>query len=123
LTELNSSGPDSTASTTDADSPQINCRDDSAKLLPYAQLGLRLLGVLLFVDGIGAVTGGTFYAVILARAYARSGYAYTWDAHSIGWIASGCPLIAAGIYLMLDGKWVLKKIFSPVSRNEQYEET
>lgn len=90
--------------------------DTGRKLLPFAQLGLRLLGVLLLVDGTASLAGGAIQSLFQARAYQASGYAYTLDPHSAGWMASGVPAFLSGLYLAFDGRWVLANIFTLVGR-------
>lgn len=87
---------------------------DTRRLLPYAQLGLRLLGVMLLVDGIATVAGGAVQALLQARAYQASGYEYIFDPYSVGWIASGVAYALGGLYLAIGGRWVLANIFTPV---------
>ncbi len=81
-------------------------------ILPFAQLGLRLLGILLFVDGVTAVFGGLVQGVLYSRAYKDAGYPGTVDPHSLGWAASGIPLLVVGLYLIVGGKWVLLNVFT-----------
>lgn len=90
--------------------------DASRGLLPFAQLGLHLLGIMLFVDGAATITGGAIQSLFQARAYQAAGYTYTFDPHSAGWMASGVPYILGGLYLALDGRWVLSNIFTLASR-------
>lgn len=86
---------------------------DALRLLPHAQLGLRLLGVLMFFDGAASFVGGGAHAMFDRRLYQLEGYEYTLDPHSIGWMAQGVPLMLGGLYLMLSGRWLLANIFSP----------
>lgn len=69
---------------------------------------------MLLVDETATITGGAIQALFQARAYQASGYTYTFDAHSAGWMASGVPYILAGLYLAFDGRWVLANIFTMV---------
>jgi hypothetical protein len=85
---------------------------DSALFLPYAQLGLRLLGVMFFVDGVGAVFGGAIQGLFHARAYSDAGYPVPIDPHSVGWAAGGVPHLIAGLYLIVGGNWVLLNVFT-----------
>ncbi len=85
---------------------------DTLPLLPFAQLGLRLLGVMLVVDGVGAMVGGVIYGLLLARAYSDVGYAVLIDPHSAGWAAGGVPYLIAGLYLIVGGDWVLRNVFA-----------
>lgn len=96
-------------------------RFDSPQLLPFAQLGLRLLGIMFVVDGIGAIFGGAVHWLFLAREYSDAGYEVPIDSHSVGWVASGVPLLIAGLYLIASGNWVLINVFSS-SRRQNVEE-
>ena len=87
-------------------------RFDSPQLLPFAQLGLRLLGIMFVVDGVGAIFGGAVQWIFQARAYSDSGYEVPIDPHSVGWIAGGVPLLIAGLYLIASGNWVLLNVFT-----------
>ncbi len=89
---------------------------DTSSILPFAQLGLRLLGVMLTIDGIGAIFGGVIQGLLQAKAYADAGYAVPLDPHSAGWAAGGIPHIVAGVYLIVSGNWVLDKVFTPSNR-------
>ena len=83
----------------------------SRSLLPFAQLGLRLLGVLLIADGLGAMFGGLIQGMIQARAYAEAGYDVLIDPHSAGWAAGGIPHLIIGVYLTVGGNWILHNVF------------
>jgi|JI9StandDraft_2_1071091.scaffolds.fasta_scaffold95934_1 hypothetical protein len=90
---------------------------ESPPLLPFAQLGLRLLGLMLFVDGVGAIFGGAVQGIFQARAYSNAGYEVQLDPHSVAWVASGVPILIAGLYFIVDGNWVLRNVFTS-SRNQ-----
>ncbi|KAA5541911.1 hypothetical protein FYK55_17090 [Roseiconus nitratireducens] len=92
--------------------PAIN----SHSLLPFAQLGLRLLGVLLVADGLGAILGGFVQGVMQGRAYAAQGYGVVVDPHSAGWAAGGIPHLIIGVYLVVGGNWILQNVFLPSQR-------
>ena len=89
---------------------------NSHSLLPFAQLGLRLLGVLLVVDGLGAILGGFVQGLIQGRAYAAQGYGVVVDPHSAGWAAGGIPYLIIGVYLVVGGNWILQNVFLPPQR-------
>ena len=80
-------------------------------LLPFAQLGLRLLGVMLIVDGLGAMFGGLIQGLLQAQAYADAGYDVLIDPHSAGWAAGGIPHFVIGFYLTVGGTWILRNVF------------
>lgn len=93
------------------DSPIIAAADGDA-LLPYAQLGLRLLGVFFLIEGTVAIIGGFVYLIWQSFEFHWAGQSYHPDAHSMGWIASGVPSFVAGLYLLFSGNWFLKNVFS-----------
>ncbi|MFO0817787.1 MAG: hypothetical protein U1A77_07595 [Pirellulales bacterium] len=94
----------------------IHSGANSHTLLPFAQLGLRLLGVMLIVDGVGAMFGGVIQGLLQARLYADAGYKASIDPHSAGWAAGGIPHLVAGIYLIIGGDWVLRNVFTSSHR-------
>jgi hypothetical protein len=98
---------------------------DLPAMLPFAQLGLRLLGVMVVVDGVGAMFGGAIQGLVQAQAYSDAGYSVTIDPHSVGWAAGGLPHVIAGIYLVVGGNWVLLNIFASSQRPNDplYEHT
>ena len=85
--------------------------------LPFAQLGLRLLGVMFVLDGVSAIFGGLFQGLMQARAYVNAGYGMHVDPHSVGWAAGGIPHIVVGLYLTIGGNWVLQKVFTAAQRS------
>lgn len=93
--------------------PAVN----SHSLLHFAQLGLRLLGVLLVADGLGAILGGFVQGLVQGRAYAAQGYGVVVDPHSAGWAAGGVPLLLIGVYLVVGGNWILQNVFLPSRRS------
>ncbi|MFN8708869.1 MAG: hypothetical protein ACK50J_19480 [Planctomyces sp.] len=74
-----------------------------------------------FVDGAGAIVGGTVHAVYLAKEYASEGLVYSFDAHSFAWVAGGIPVGLIGLYLAADGKWVLRNVLRFQSLNNKGE--
>jgi len=91
-------------------------------MLGMAQLGLRLLGVLLVVEGAGANLGGLVQRGLQARAYATAGYPVPIDPHSAAWFASGLTILLGGLYLATNSSWVLKNVFAPSRRDCQANE-
>jgi len=89
---------------------------NSDSLLPFAQLGLRLLGVMLIVDGLGALLGGLVHGLVQGQAYAAEGYGVVVDPHSAGWAAGGIPYLIIGGYLVAGGNWILQNVFLPSQR-------
>lgn len=95
--------------------------DDSATIARYAQLGLRLLGVMWLVDGIGGIVGSLVYVTWQRAEIRRSGYEPTLDEYALGWFAASAVILLAGIYFIVGGRWFLEKVFLPSSRaRDQY---
>ncbi len=88
----------------------------SCSVLPFAQLGLRLVGVLLIADGLGLILGGVVQGLVQGQAYAAQGYGIVVDPHSAGWAAGGIPHLIIGIYLVVSGNWILQNVFLPSQR-------
>lgn len=88
----------------------------ASSLLPYAQLGLRLLGVMMIVDGAGAVLGGLAYWFVNAKAYWDARIPVPADPQAVGWIMAGIPSLLCGLYFVVNGAWVLKYVFSPAPK-------
>ncbi|WP_144059472.1 DoxX family protein [Rhodopirellula sallentina] len=97
-------------------------RTHKASLLPYAQLGVRLLGVMFFVDGLSSIFGGLIQNTFQTQAYAESGYDVAIDPHSAGWAAGGLPYLVAGLYLMVGGNWLLFAVFTSPSASETQDD-
>jgi hypothetical protein len=85
------------------------------KIAHYAQLGLRLLGVMFLVDGVGGIIGSLAYAAFQSSALQQAGYDPLPDAYVFGWFATSAALLIAGIYFVVGGRWVLEKVFLPPS--------
>ena len=81
-------------------------------LLPFAQLGLRLLGIMFLVDGVSGLLGGATQGMLQIKAYSDAGYELPTDPHSGGWIAGSLPHIVAGLYFITGGNWVLNNVFA-----------
>lgn len=94
---------------------------ETPSLLPLAQLGLRLLGVMFFGDGLAIMFGGLVFGVLQAKAYTDAGYDVPVDPQSGGWIAQGVPYMALGLYLMLGGNWILQSVFAPSRQRQETE--
>lgn len=93
---------------------------DPPTILPFAQLGLRLLGVMLVVDGMGALLGGSVQWMLQIVEYSNAGYSTAIDPHSAGWGAGGIPYLVTGLYLITGGDTLLRVVFLP-SRQQQAE--
>ena len=86
---------------------------EAPSVLPFAQLGLRLLGVLMVVDGMGAMFGGGIQWLLQVAEYANAGYSMTIDPHSAGWVAGGIPSLIVGFYLVTGCDTLLRIVFTP----------
>lgn len=95
---------------------------DDEKIIRYAQLGLRLLGVMFLVDGAGGMIGSIVYAATLSTALQRAGIETLPDAYTFGWFASSVASLVAGFYFVIGGRWVLEKVFLSPSRTSQVED-
>lgn len=87
---------------------------EANSLLPFAQLGLRLLGIMFFIEGVACLLFGLVQAFFLAKQYTDQGYIAPLDPHSTGSCAQGAALLFVGCYLILGGEWILRNIFTPV---------
>jgi len=86
---------------------------DDGRIARYAQLGLRLLGVMFIVDGIGGIFGSLAYAAYQSSALQQAGYDALPDGYVFGWFTASAASLVAGIYFVIGGRWVLDKIFLP----------
>ncbi len=89
---------------------------------PYAQLGLRLLGVMLLIQGIGNMIGSLAQSAVYATQLKQAGYALSVDAYAFGWFISSLVLAGAGWYLIIGGRWIVEKIFLPASTSKQVDD-
>jgi hypothetical protein len=96
---------------------------NEAQVVRYAQLGMRLLGVMFVLEGLVGLTGSIVYAVIYAIALERSGYDPTHlDAYACGWFASSFVAAVVGFYLITDGRRLFELVFLPPSRADAPDE-
>jgi hypothetical protein len=86
---------------------------DDERIARYAQLGLRLLGVMFLVDGVAGIAGGLVYGVMQSTIWEQAGYDSFFDQYACGWIAGGVASFVAGLYFTIGGRWVLEMVFLP----------
>ena len=91
-----------------------------ADLIRYAQLGLRLLGVMFFVEGVAGVIASLIYGGLLIYSYGISPESL-YDSYLWAWFAGSAPLIIAGLYFVTSGRWVIEKVFMPAPRDASLE--
>jgi hypothetical protein len=105
----------------DASSPSLtSIAELDSRLLRYAQLGLRLIGVMFVFEGVAGLCGSLVYMVMYALALARGGYDSSLpDAHSCGWFASSFVTTVFGYYLISDGRKIVELVF--VSQHPAFE--
>lgn len=85
----------------------------SERLIPFAQLGLRLLGVMFVIDGGAAIGGAVVHVIAHWRLYMYSLDSVVSDPQTIAWVTSGLVQFFLGFYLVVDGRWVLRNVFLP----------
>lgn len=91
---------------------------DTVTLLPWAQLGLRLLGIYFFIEGVCGFIGNVLIAFILNWQYTLAGYESPVDAGSAGGGTISLLYTFVGFYLLLDGSWLLRNIFTPIDHEK-----
>lgn len=94
---------------------------DPLMITRYAQLGLRLLGVMFVVEGAAALIGSLTNGVMQTAAYVKAGYPVSFDPYSFGWGAQAIALVFVGAYLVVSGRWVLENVFlaPPATRDDR----
>jgi hypothetical protein len=83
------------------------------RIARYAQLGLRLLGVMLFFEGFAGLIGSVLYGGLVAMEFGVAGYAPLPDSYTYGWFVSSLACMLFGLYLMVGGRWILESVFLP----------
>lgn len=83
------------------------------RIARYAQLGLRLIEVMIFFEGLAALLGSVIYGGLVAMEYGIAGYAPLPDSYTYGWFASSLACVLLGLYLMVGGRWVLESVCLP----------
>jgi hypothetical protein len=83
------------------------------RIARYAQLGLRLLGVMLFFEGFAGLIGSVLYGGLVAMEFGVAGYAPLPDSYTYGWFVSSLACMVFGLYLMVGGRWILESVFLP----------
>lgn len=117
MPEANPYQPPDSRSHQDSDDEPVQAAppptESHERTLRYAQLGLRLLGIMFFVDGAGGIVGSFVYGARQSAVMRQAGYESLPDAYMFGWLASSAVILAAGFYLVIGGRWVLEKVFLP----------
>jgi hypothetical protein len=86
----------------------------TAHVAQRAQLLLRLLGVYFVIDGARLVLGyGMEIGYLWWLASTERWGEMPCSFRETAWFCSGALLLAAGLYLVIDGRWVLEKVFLP----------
>lgn len=89
----------------------MNSRNVADSMLPYAQLGLRLLGIMFIVDGITGLAGAFTNGTLQAAAYRQAGYDDSLDAYAYGWAAQSVVFLVIGVYFVCGRRAVLRLVF------------
>jgi hypothetical protein len=89
---------------------------ESTKIVLYAQMLLRVLGVLLVIEGIGLTLFAIAFGVVTTRDYVESGYTVyqgLFNAYSVAYGCSGLVSLSGGLYLTMGGRWLIAALFVP----------
>jgi len=89
---------------------------DDRQIARYAQLGLRLLGVMFIVDGIAGFIGSITNGATQSSALQQAGYPPMADPYVFGWATQSIAYILIGAYCIVGGRWLLEMVFLPASR-------
>lgn len=90
-------------------------------MIRFAQLGLRLLGVMFFVEGVAGVVGSIIYYAWEASLFRDAGYESNPDPYAFGWFAASAISLVAGFYCVTNGRWILEMVFLPSSDESDSE--
>ena len=85
------------------------------KVLVYGQMFLRLLGVMMFVDGLATGGFSLIYGTLVNRANGIDA-PFFYDITSAGYLGQSAVYLAVGFYLASGGDWVVQKILAPSRR-------
>ncbi|MBW3596440.1 MAG: hypothetical protein KY475_04095 [Planctomycetes bacterium] len=96
---------------------------DDDKIARFAQMGLRLLGVMFLVDGVAGLAGSITNGAPQSSALQQAGYPPTPDSYVLGWLAQSIAYIVVGAYCVIGGRWVLENIFLPSPRTRDIDES
>jgi hypothetical protein len=88
---------------------------DSSGIAQYAQLGLRLLGVMFVIDGSAGLIGSAFHGAMQSSELQQSGYPPMPDPYTFAWAGQSIAYLVVGIYCVVGGRWVLENVFLPSS--------
>lgn len=97
-----------------------NLQDEDLKMLKYAQLGLRLLGVMLFIEGIIGILGCIAYWVADYNKYQYLQTDYVYDSYIIYATALSVFSTLAGYLLMSSCNWLLIRVFIPAEKETSH---
>ncbi|MFN3192004.1 MAG: hypothetical protein ACE361_15950 [Aureliella sp.] len=87
--------------------------------LQLAQIGLRLLGIMFLVDGVSGMIGQITYD---ATFYSNANYgAASFRNGFYLYIGPGVYMLA-GLYFVIDGRWVLRNIFASSNKPRDIDE-
>ena len=90
--------------------------EGSSRLLSYAQLFLRLLGVFFLVEGIGAATAAAGYWLSYRSAYQEAGFDYApVDPYTYQLVGYALVYFLAGGYFVLGGRFMIERILLPAA--------
>ena len=99
-----------------ANAPEVQpSSTDDRKIVRYAQLGLRLLGVMFIVNGISVFACSFTWGLMQSSALQRDGYAPTPDPYVFGLAAQAAAYATLGLYFVVGGRWVIEKVFASPS--------
>ena len=119
--EINPYEPSASATPVDqraSESDGISASDE--QFLRYAQLLVRLMGVMFVIDGTATLTFCVTHALHSAYAMQPLGGEFSInDSYVAGWFVSGPVTILAGVYLALGGRWILEKVVLPARIGRQ----
>lgn len=97
---------------------------DSATLAVYAQLLLRVFGVLMIVEGLGLAVFSVAFGLATTRDYVAAGYSVQqglFNPHSVGYGCWAVVSLAGGLYLTIGGRWLIAALFVPPAPFERDE--
>ncbi len=87
----------------------------------YAQLFLRLLGLLLIASGLSEFIFGFTHSLLESAELRQAGLEAQPTPYSIASLAQGIAYIVVGIYFTVGGRWILEKILLPSSLASQLQ--
>jgi hypothetical protein len=73
-----------------------------------------------FVEGLAGTIASFIYGALLMYSYGIVPESY-YDSYLWAWFAGSAPLLLAGLYFMIGGRWVIEKVFMPAPRDSALE--